>query len=369
MNILRRAEPLELPAPSVDLPAADLLALVRRPLWPRLLLGVAVLLAVALVALAVGPAGIPLDATVRILLSRLPGVDLADGLPRSWDDIIWQVRLPRVLLAGLVGATLAMSGATYQGVFRNPLAEPYLIGVATGAALGATIVVVSEASVSWHGLSLLPLAAFAGALSAVVLVYSVARVGGTVPSTTLILAGVAVASLFTAITAFLMLRTTTHTLSVFSVVLGGFNTASWPRLAWTLPYVLPATVVISAHGRILNVLNLDEHQARQVGVDVERTKLLLLGAASLAAAAAVSVSGTIGFVGLIVPHTVRLLWGPDNRRLLPMSLLLGGAFLILADLVARTVDQPSEVPVGIITAFCGVPFFLFLLRRAKGAVY
>ncbi|MEE9285538.1 MAG: iron ABC transporter permease [Dehalococcoidia bacterium] len=366
MNILRRGV-----AAGVAAPAGGELspAVLRRSLWPRLALGLALLLIVALVALSMGPASIPLDATVRIVLSRLPGLELADGLSATWRDIIWEVRVPRVLLAGLVGATLAMAGATYQGVFRNPLAEPYLIGVATGAALGSTIVVVSSLSVSWHGLSLLPLAAFAGAMVSVVVVYGVARVGNTVPATTLILAGVAVASRSTAGTSFLMLRSTTHMFTIFSVVLGGFNTAAWPKLIWVVPYALPAAVLILAHGRILNVLSLDEEQARHLGVDVERTKLLLLGAASLATAAAVSVSGTIGFVGLIVPHAVRMLWGPDHRTLLPMSMVLGAAFLILADLVARTIDQPSEIPVGIITAFCGVPFFLYLLRRARGAAY
>ncbi|MDO8614156.1 MAG: iron ABC transporter permease [Dehalococcoidia bacterium] len=358
MNVLRRSAPLDLAAgPPVAL---------RGALWPRLALGALALLAVAALAVSVGPAGIPLEATLRILLSHLPGVGLAQDVPVSWRNIIWEVRLPRVLLAGLVGATLAMSGAVYQGVFRNPLADPYLIGVATGAALGATIVVVSDAPVAWHGLSLLPLAAFAGALISVVVVYGVARVGGAVPTTTLILAGVALSSLSTAITSYLMLRDTTNTVAIFSVVLGGFNTATWPKLAWVLPYALPAAAVILAHGRVLNVLNLDEEQARHLGIDVERTKLLLLGAASLAAAAAVSVSGTIGFVGLIIPHAVRLVWGPDNRRLLPMAIVLGAAFLIGADIVARTADQPSEIPVGIITAFCGVPFFLFLLRRARG---
>jgi iron complex transport system permease protein len=180
---------------------------------------------------------------------------------------------------------------------------------------------------------------------------------------------VAVASLSTAITSFLMLRSTTHTLSVFSVVLGSFNTATWGELTWALPYAVPAAAVILAHGRLLNVLNLDEEQARQLGLNPERLKLLLLAAASLATAAAVSVAGTIGFVGLIVPHAVRMLWGPDNRQLLPMSIILGAAFLILADVAARSVDQPSEVPVGIVTAVCGVPFFLYLLRRARVGAY
>lgn len=365
MNVLRRAPPLE--TASSVVPEAALGA--RPSLWPRVGLGVAILLSVGVVALALGPAGIPLDATVRILLSHLPAVDLSKDLPAPWRDIIWEVRLPRVLLAGLVGATLAMSGATYQGVFRNPLADPYLIGVATGANLAATIVVVSGASVSTHGLSLLPLAAFTGAIVSVVLVYGIARVGSTTPATTLILAGVAISSLSTAITSYLMLKNTSNSLTIFSVVLGGFNTATWAKLVWVLPYAVPAAVVILAHGRILNVLNLDEEQARHLGVNVERTKLMLLGAASLAAAAAVSVSGTIGFVGLIVPHAVRLLWGPDNRHLLPMAILFGAAFLIGADLLARTVDEPSEIPVGIITAFCGVPFFLYLLRHAHGARY
>jgi iron complex transport system permease protein len=164
-----------------------------------------------------------------------------------------------------------------------------------------------------------------------------------------------------------MLESTTNTLAVFSVVLGGFNTATWAKVAWILPYAAVGTVVILLHGRTLNVLSLDEDQARHLGVDVERTKVLLLGAASLAAAAAVSVAGTIGFVGLIVPHMVRLMWGPDNRQLLPMSLILGAAFLIGADVIARTIDEPREIPVGIITVFCGVPFFLYLLRRARGA--
>jgi iron complex transport system permease protein len=339
----------------------------RPSLWPRLMIAAGLLLLSAAVALAVGPAGVSLQDTVSVLLSHIPGVGTVGEASAVSDAIIWKVRLPRVLLAGAVGAALAVSGATYQGVFRNPLADPYLIGVATGAALGATIFVTSGGDASWSGFSPLPLVAFLGALISVALVYGIARTGSTVPTTTLILAGVAVASFSTALTSYLMLKDTTSTLAIFSVVLGGFNTATWSKLLWMLPYALPAVVVMLAHGRILNVLNLDEDQARQLGVDVERTKLLLLGAASLAAAAAVSVGGTIAFVGLIIPHAVRLVWGPDNRQLLPLSIFIGAAFLIFADTLARTLDSPSEIPVGIITALCGVPFFLYLLRRAKGA--
>jgi iron complex transport system permease protein len=355
------------PAP---MPAAahDVLRALRGRLWPRLLGACALLLAVSGISLAMGPADIPLSDVVRVLASHLPGVGLSQEVSATSETIVWDVRMPRLLLAGLAGAVLAMSGATYQGVFRNPLADPYLIGVATGAALGATVIVVSDVSVSSWGFSLLPLAAFAGAIISVAIVYGVARVGETAPTTTLILAGVAVSSLATAITAYLMLRNTSDTLTVLSIVLGGFNTATWSEVWWVLPYAIPAAVIILMYGRTLNVLSLDEQQARQLGVNVERTKLLLLGASSLAAAAAVSVAGTIGFVGLIVPHAVRMMGGPDNRQLLPMSMVLGAAFLIGADVIARTIDEPQEIPVGIITAFCGVPFFLFLLRRAKGYV-
>jgi len=361
MNILRRARPLDLSSASAD----ELLASVRGGFWPRMLGAIGLLLVVTILGLALGPTNVPLDDTVRILLHHALRLDTEANVSTTSDAIVWDVRLPRVLLAGLVGATLAITGAAYQGVFRNPLADPYLIGVATGAALGATIVVVSGVSVSWHGLSLLPLAAFTGAVLTVVVVYGVARVGGAVPVSTLLLAGVAVSSLSTAITSYLLIHNSTNAGLIFSVTLGGFNTANWTKLLWVLPYAVPAMVVIIMHARIMNVLSLDEEQARFLGVDVERTKILLLGVASLAAAAAVSVGGTIGFVGLIVPHAIRLVWGPDNRYLLPLSIVLGAAFLIGADLVARTADRPAEIPVGIITAFCGVPFFLYLLRRAK----
>jgi iron complex transport system permease protein len=359
-------------ATDLDRPGADgqeLLAGLRQGTWPRMAGALLVLAVVAVLGIVLGSTQVPLDSTFRVLASHLPWVDADGGVSAATRNIVWNIRLPRVLLAGVVGAALAMSGATYQGVFRNPLADPYLIGVATGAALGATIVIVSGLSPSWNGVSLLPLAAFAGALVSVLVVFGVARTGSAVPTTTLILAGVAVSSLTMAITSYLMIKNTTNAGLIFATTLGGFNTATWARLAWVLPYVIPAGVIILVHARIINVLGLDEDQARFLGIDVERTKLVLLGAASLAAAAAVSVSGTIGFVGLIVPHAIRMAWGADNRRLLPMCIILGAAFLIGADLMARMLDRPSEIPVGIITAFCGVPFFLYLLRRARLGAY
>ncbi len=354
----REAVLLSAQAPAIELAPSRAIGL-------RVLLGVAVALGVALFALSRGAVDIPFDAVVRILASHLPGIEASPSWPESWDRIIWEIRLPRVLMAGLVGATLAFSGAAYQGVLRNPLADPYLIGVAAGAGLGATIIIVSPVPYAFGNLSLLPLAAFAGALIAVSVAYGLARTNGAVPNVTLILAGVAVSSIATSATSYLMLANSERAVAVLSWLLGGFNTSSWGKMWLLIPYAIPAAVLVLMHGRILNVLQLGEEEAQQLGIRVERVKLLVMAAASLATAAAVSVSGLIGFVGLIVPHAARLLWGPDYRRLVPMAMALGAAFLILADLLARTLLDPTEIPVGIITAFCGAPFFLWLLRRQR----
>ena len=337
--------------------------------WRPLAVAGVVALAVALMAATRGPVNIPPGTVAKIVASRLPLVDIAQTWPSSWDAIVWDIRLPRVVAAGLVGVALAIAGGTYQGLFRNPLADPYLIGVASGAGLAATIVLVSPIPLFLFGISVLPPIAFLGALAAVFLAYGLARVGGSVPTTTLVLAGVAIAFLASAATTFLMLRASPDVRPVLTWLLGGFSASGWQRVAWLLPYMVPCVAVILIHGRVLNVLQLDEEQAQQLGVDVERTKVILIVAASLATAAAVSISGMIGFVGLIAPHAVRLLWGPDHRFLLPMSCIVGATLLVLSDLVARTVLSPEEVPVGVITAFFGAPFFLYLLRQKKGMVF
>ena len=333
--------------------------------WPRLLTGLAVVLVVAVFAASQGTVKMPPLTAAKILLSNIPLFDFTQDWSASWDIILWELRLPRIVLAGIVGGALAMSGATYQGLFRNPLADPFLIGVASGAGLGATIILVSGAPTVFLGISLLPVAAFSGAILAVTVAYVVARQSEGLPLTTLILAGVAIASLAGAMTSLLMIRSDPDLRPILSWLLGGFISAQWKHSLLLLPYLIPSLVLILAYGRILNVLQLDEEQARQVGVNVERTKIVLIVAATLSTAAAVSFSGLIGFVGLIGPHAVRLVWGSDYRSLLPMAAIVGAAFLILADLVARTVASPAEMPVGIVTAFCGAPFFLYLLRRRK----
>ncbi len=332
--------------------------------WWHLGIGLAIVALIAILAGGIGSVSIPPLSVLQIVLDKLPFFEIP-GLPQSWKVIIWQLRFPRIVLAALVGAALAISGVTYQGLFRNPLAEPYLLGTAAGAGLGATVVLTSQLPVYVHGLSLLLLAAFAGALLAVTVVYTVAKQSDGLSTTTLILAGVAISSLAGALASLLMIRASPDVRPLLAWLLGGFGSAHWQQTWIVLPYLVPGALVMMAHGRILNLLQLDEHEATQLGVNVERSKGLLIAAASLATAASVSVSGLIGFVGLIAPHTVRLVWGPDHRFLLPMSMVVGAGFLILADLVARTVANPSELPVGVVTAFCGAPFFLYLLRKGR----
>ncbi|MYD66377.1 MAG: iron ABC transporter permease [Chloroflexi bacterium] len=339
----------------------------RLPTPGPALAGVTLLVVVALVALTQGAADIPPATVVRILLDSLPLVSVDVTVPVTQETIVLDIRLPRVIAAGAVGAALALSGASYQGVFRNPLAGPFLLGVASGAALGAAIAIISPLSADAYGFGWVPVFAFAGALGTVVLVYLLATGGGGVDSTTLILAGVALSAVFGAATAFILLTGGEQARPIFSFLFGGFNTSNWERIAWAAPYMLVGTVLVAMHARVLNVLQLDEEQAAQLGVSVTRTKLIVLAAASLTAATAVAMAGVIGFVGLIVPHAVRLAFGGDHRRLLPLAALFGASFLILVDLLARTMLSPQEVPVGVLTALLGGPFFLWLLRTRRAA--
>ena len=331
----------------------------------RLGIGLVALMVIGIIAGAIGSVYIPPLSLLKIVLDRAPFLSIENTWLDSWDTIVWQIRFPRVVLAALVGGALAISGATYQGLFRNPLADPYLIGVASGAGLGATVVMVTGVPFYFSGFSLLPIAAFIGGLLAVGAAYTVARQTGGLPLTTLILAGVAIAAMASAVTSLIMIRSDPDTRPLLTWLLGSFSGADWRDVRIVLPYLLPGSLVMLAYGRVLNLFQLDEAEAKQLGVNVERTKIILIGLASLTTAAAVSVSGLIGFVGLIAPHTVRLIWGHDNRLVLPMSLIVGAGFLVLADLVARTILSPSELPVGVVTAFFGGPFFLYLLRRSR----
>jgi len=332
------------------------------------LLGLGILLIlVAALATSIGSVHVPFGDTFRILIHRLPFVDITPTWSSAIATIILEIRLPRVVLAGLVGAALATAGATYQGLFRNPLADPYLIGVAQGASLGAVIGFLLP--VTWLGFNIIPVLAFTGALLSTATVYGLARVGKTLPVTTLILAGVALGALLGSIVSYLIISSGDKMHGIIFWLMGSFSLSQWSEVMVVLPYVVVGTAVIIIFARILNVMQLDEEQAQQLGVNVERLKLMLLAAATLITAASVSFVGTIGFVGIIIPHAVRLVWGADHRFLLPLAWLTGAVFMILTDLVARTILAPTEIPIGVITAICGAPFFLYLLRRRKKAIF
>ncbi|HEY5476588.1 MAG TPA: iron ABC transporter permease [Tepidiformaceae bacterium] len=328
-------------------------------------LGIPLLLITLVVAASIGPVQIDPRNTASIVLNHLHLAGLSGRVSGAEDVIIWQVRLPRVLTAGLVGATLAASGASYQAVFRNPLADPYLIGVAAGAALGATTAIVSPLPLDFYNFGYLAAFAFVGAMLAVGLTYELARVGRTIPPTAHILAGVAVSAAASAGTTLLMMLNESRVLVVFSWLYGDFTTSSWSKLWSILPYVAAALLVLVMLGRRMNALQLGEDEAKSLGLRVERLKAAIIITASLATAVCVAISGLIGFVGLIVPHVCRMLFGPDHRVLVPMSIIFGATFLIGSDLGARTVIAPQEIPVGILTAAIGAPFFLFLLRRQR----
>ncbi|MBI2724397.1 MAG: iron ABC transporter permease [Chloroflexi bacterium] len=338
-----------------------------RALAPTYALALAATFAAALFATSWGTVHIAPQTTLAVLAGHLPFVSNGHA-GTTTDAIIWDVRLPRVILAGLVGGTLALAGAAYQGVLRNPLAEPYLLGVASGAAVGATLIIITPAAVTLWYFSPLPPAAFAGALAAAAASYGIARAHGRVQTTSLILSGVAVSSLGTSAVTYMMLVYTTRTLAILNWVLGGFNTATWTSVAISAPYMLLAGAGMLPFARLLNVMQLDEDEARYLGVDVERVKLGVLALASLATAAAVAVSGLIGFVGLLVPHAVRMVWGGDYRRVLPLSACFGASFLMLTDVVARSLSGGYELPIGVVTAVIGAPFFLYLLRRQSAVL-
>jgi iron complex transport system permease protein len=322
----------------------------------------AFLVVVLLLALAVGPVSIGVAGIADSALAKLPLLHVHSSLDAVERAIVWQLRAPRVVLAAMVGGMLALSGASYQGVFRNPLADPYLLGVAAGAGLGATLVLASAGP----GGEMLPLAAFGGAVFAVACSYVLgSTVGGGAGNAGMILAGVTVAAFLTAVQTFLQQRDQQSLQAVYGWLLGGFDGADWHEVLLVAPYIAISSAVLLAHRRVLDVLSLGDDEAAALGLDVRRVRLVIVVAATAGTAAAVSVSGLIGFVGIIVPHAVRLAVSSSYRALLPLSLLLGAGFLVLADVIARTILAPAEVPIGVITAFFGAPFFALVLRGAR----
>jgi iron complex transport system permease protein len=336
----------------------------RRPALVLTGAGLALVLAI-LAGVWIGAFALPPGEVVVTLLDRaahaITGGSVHGGLDETGAAVLLELRLPRVLLAVLVGAGLAVSGAAYQGVFRNALADPYLLGAAAGAGLGATLVIAYAPSQSLGPVGVVPLAAFVGALVGVGAALALGTAAGGSQSATLLLAGVAVASFLAAGQTLVQQQNTDDLREVYGWLLGQLGRAQWSDVGLVLPYLGAAAIVLLLCGRALDVLAVGDDEARSLGVHPGRLRLLVIVAASLSTASAVAVSGLIGFVGLVVPHVARRLIGSSYRHVLPASLLLGGAFLVLADLVARTVLAPAELPIGVVTAFIGAPFFAGLL--------
>jgi cobalamin transport system permease protein len=324
---------------------------------------VAFLAAAVVAGLLAGPAGLHPGDVARAFAAKVPLLGVHSPLDQTASTIVFDLRLPRVALGALVGAMLAVAGGAYQGVFRNPLADPYLLGIAAGAGLGATLVIAygpAGASTSM----LLPAVAFAGGAGSVVVTHLVGRAGGR-GTTSLILAGVTVAAFCTAIETFVQQQHSETIRDVYGWLLGQLETSGWREVWIVLPYAVLAAVTIIAHRRLLDVLRLGDEEAATLGVDVRRVRLAVIVAATLGTAAAVAVSGLIGFVGIIVPHAIRLLVGGSYRVVVPLSIVAGAGFLVFADLLARTILAPAELPIGVITAFFGAPFFMIVLRTTR----
>lgn len=330
-----------------------------------LAVGVALLIILALASVAVGTAGVGPSEAAAIVAHRLLGIGPVSW-PASSETILWELRLPRVAAGMVVGAGLACAGTVFQALLRNPLADPYIIGTAAGASFGAVTALLLPAMLpvavgAWLGVGLVQALAFAGALTTVVVVFAVARGRSGTPVIALLLAGYAISSLLAAGVALLMFLSGDRLTAVVTWLLGSLAGASWPRLAIAAPLIVGSFTLLLIRWRTLNALLLGEQAAAHLGVELEREKRVLAGLAALATSAGVAISGTIGFVGLVVPHLLRLAFGPDHRLLLPATMVYGAALLVLADLGARLA---GGIPVGVVTALIGAPFFLWLLRRS-----
>jgi iron complex transport system permease protein len=329
------------------------------------------LLAIIVLSLNVGFSQISFWNISKILIKNVPFLgDLTkfSDIPRIEEVIVMQIRLPRILSGALVGISLSTAGVVYQGIFKNPMADPYVIGASSGASLGAAIAIVLGLGFSVFGINTVPIFAFIGCLSSVLLVYSISRVGSRVQTTTLLLTGLSVSILFSAVVTYLQTIAGERLHALTFWIMGGFTYVEWGDMFSTLPFIIVGVIAIYVYSRDLNLLILGEEEAQHLGVNVEKTKLILLFFSALVTAAAVSISGLIGFAGLIIPHITRLLIGADHRILIPCSAIIAATFMMLCDCLARVIAAPAEVPVGVITAMVGGPFFIYLLRGKRKAV-
>ena len=335
--------------------------------WSLILISLSIFLLFSMgVATAIGPMSIPVDKALSIILHQIPPLD--NFIPVRWtsaeESVIVQLRLPRVLSAVIVGVALSMAGVAFQCLFRNPMADPYVLGVASGAGFGASLAMILRLGFSFFGaIYAVPFMASIGAISTVFLVYGIAKTGTELPVLRLLLAGIAVSSFFSALISVIMALAGEDLHAVYMWLLGGFSLSRWEYIYIAAPTVIVGFVILYAFAKDFNIILLGEEQAKQLGVEVEKVKKTVLIVSSVITAVAVSISGIIGFIGLIIPHIMRILVGPDHRILLPSSALAGATILVLCDTIARNVIRPITLPTGIITTMLGCPFFIYLLKK------
>lgn len=329
--------------------------------------GFALLLLSVVVSVSMGTASLPLAEVWGVLWHQVPLVGdwVSSDWPVSSEQIILKVRLPRVLLAILIGACLSLAGAGFQGVLRNPLADPYTLGVASGSAVGAAVIILFGLQFALLGQWTIPIVAFAGGILSLMIVLRLAQIHGKLQLETLILSGVVVQAFLGSLVSFMVTLSDKVINEIVFWLMGSLSMRGWSFTFMLVPYLLVGLVVLLSYGRTLNLFSLGERHAEHLGVNVARTRLIVLIVSTLITAAAVSIAGTIGFVGLVVPHLVRLMVGPDYRILLPITAIFGAIYVLWADTLARMLLSPTEIPLGVITAFLGAPFFAYLLRKSK----
>lgn len=336
--------------------------------WIKIIELILVLLVVMLVSVTLGSADLSVFDSLRIVVSKIPFIngiiDIAD-ISTTYEVIVWKVRLPRIVLAALAGGGLAVVGAAFQGVFGNSLADPHILGVSSGAALGATFAMLTGISVSFFGLGTIGVFAFIGSLLTVFLVYRMSKIGGDISTTNMLLTGTAISTMLSAIISLLMTFHHDKITKIYMWTMGSFSSASWQKVGFLCLFTVIGVAMMFVYSGKLNIMMMGEDEAKCLGIDTDKTRRFLIVVASLLVAAAVSVSGVIGFVGLIVPHCVRLICGSDNRKLMPYAFFVGAIFLTFCDTLARTLAAPTEIPVGIITSIFGAPYFIFLVLTRK----
>ncbi len=327
------------------------------------LLLILILLGTIVIAGSLGSARIPFSDVIKIILSPTPSFD--DGIKNTSRIIIWKIRLPRIILTVIAGMGLGVSGAVFQGIFRNPMANPYILGISSGAAFGVTLGMTMGLQITFLGIGAIPISAFIGAISASVIVYLIS--GGGRDILPLLLSGIAMGFLLSALMSLLMYFNRAQLENIVYWTMGSFNAANWQKAVITAPVILPGSLFIIIFARDLNLMILGEDSANSMGISVKKSRLVFLLISTIITASAVAVSGVIGFVGLIVPHAMRIITGPDHRTLIPYSMLGGAILLLISDTIARTIIAPTEIPVGIVTSLLGAPFFLFLLNRMRNS--